>query len=143
MKADELIKRRLRLPALAALAACLALPALGGAVAMAQEGDVEEEPLTIDVKRIVVPDTRQKLAQKGVRVKASCSQDCVLVVKIKLPQRIADQLGLDNRVIGSGAAGAKANTPRWVRARLNRGAGKLLEDYDGGGNLEIRVRGLP
>jgi hypothetical protein len=103
----------------------------------------KEEPLTVDVKRIVLPDTRQKLVQKGVRVKASCSQVCVLVVKVKLPQGIAKKLGPDNSVIGSGATGAKANAPRWVRARLKRGAGWLLEDFKGGGRLGIGVRALP
>lgn len=124
---------------MAALTACLALSALGGALARAQT----EEPLTIDVKRVLIPDTRRELVQKGVRVKASCNLDCVIVVKIKLPKDVAAEVGVSNRVIGSGAAGAKAHQARWVRASINKGAGKLLEDFQGSGRLEVRIRALP
>jgi hypothetical protein len=139
MSASKANRSRLRVPALAVLAACLASPILGSAPALAQD----EGPLTLDVKRVVIPDTRQKLASKGVRVRASCSRACVLVVKIKLPKDVARELGLGNRVIGSGAAGAKADRPRWVRARLNRGAGRALSDFGGSGRLEVRIRALP
>lgn len=131
---------RLRRSALRGLAICMLAPAIGAAGAFAQQ---EAEPLTIDVQRVLVPDTRQKLIEKGVLVKASCSLDCVLVVKVKVPEGIARQLGLGNRVIGSGAAGAKRDRPRWIRARLTRRAGEALEDFKGGGRLNIRVRALP
>lgn len=133
-------RRRVRAVGLLGLLACLAVPALGGAPAMAEE---VEGPLTVDVKRIVIPDTRQKLVAKGIRVKASCSQDCVLVVKVRLPKDVANEVGVENRVIGSGAAGAKADRPRWVRARIKRGAGQLLQDFEGSGRLEVRIRALP
>ncbi len=125
-----------------AVAGALALPALLGPAALAQEGE-PAEPLTIDVARYVIPNTRAKLVQKGVRVKAKCNLDCVIVVKIKLPANVAKQVGVRNRVIGSGAAGAKADQFRWVRARINKGAGDLLEDFEGGGRLEVRIRALP
>jgi hypothetical protein len=95
------------------------------------------------VARYVIPNTRAKLIDKGVRVEARCNQDCVIVVKVKLPKNVARQIGVRNRVIGSGAAGAKADRFRWVRARINRRAGKLLEDFEGGGRLEVRIRALP
>lgn len=122
------------------IATLVTVPALGAGLAVAQE---EQQQLKLDLMRLVVPETREKLVRKGVLIKASCSQDCVLVVKVMLPTRIVKQLGLKKRVIGSGAAGAKANIPRWVRAHLHRGAGRLLEDYEGGGRLQVRVRGLP
>jgi hypothetical protein len=78
-----------------------------------------------------------------VRVEARCNQDCVIVVKVKLPKNVARQIGVRNRVIGSGAAGAKADRFRWVRARINRRAGKLLEEFEGGGRLEVRFSALP
>jgi hypothetical protein len=112
--------------------------------AVAQEAEPPTaEPLEIEVARYVIPKTRAKLIEKGVRVKARCNADCVIVVKVKLPQNVARELGLSNRVIGSGAAGAKADRYRWVRARINKGAGKLLEDFQGGGRLEVRIRALP
>lgn len=122
------------------MACCLALPALSGTPALAQE---EEEALSIHVTRVVVPNTRAKLVQKGVRVKATCSIDCVIVVKVRVPQSVANELGLGSRVIGSGAAGAKADQPRWVRARIGRGAGQALESFEGGGRLEVRIKALP
>lgn len=130
--------RALRAGMLAALGALLATPLLGGLA-----GAQEAEQLTLDVKRIVVPDTRKKLTNKGVRVKAGCNLDCVLVVKVKLPKDVAQEVGVKNRVIGSGAAGAKANRPRWVRAGINKGAGRLLEDFQGSGRLEVRIKALP
>ena len=101
------------------------------------------EPLTIDVARYVIPNTRAKLVEKGVLVKAKCNLDCVIVVKVRLPKDVAREVGVKNRVIGSGAAGAKANQFRWVRARISKGAGRLLEDFEGAGRLEVRIRALP
>jgi hypothetical protein len=135
--------RRWRLPLVLALIACVAATALVAAPAGAQEEEPPPEPLTIDVARYVVPKTRAKLIDKGVQVKARCNLDCVIVVKVKLPADVAKEVGVENRVIGSGAAGAKANQFRWVRARINKGAGDLLEDFEGGGRLEIRIRALP
>jgi hypothetical protein len=132
---------RPRFAALAA-AAVLALPALLVPAAIAQEEE-PAEPLTIDVARYVIPNTRAKLIDKGVLVKAKCNLDCVIVVKVRLPKAVAREVGVRNRVIGSGAAGAKADEFRWVRARINKGAGELLEAFDGGGRLEIRIRALP
>ena len=137
---------RRRLWVVLALAASVAATSLAVAPAPAQEVEPEPpaaEPLAIDVARFVIPDTRAKLIDKGVRVKARCNADCVIVVKIKLPKKVARKVGVRNRVIGSGAAGAKANQYRWVRARINKGAGDLLEDFDGGGRLEIRIKALP
>jgi hypothetical protein len=123
----------------ASLAACVAVPATSGIPAAAQEGEV----LTINVARVVVPNTRAKLLDKGVLVKAKCNLDCVIVVKVRVPQSVAKELGLKSRVIGSGAAGAKADQLRWVRARINKGAGEALEDFGGGGRLDIRIKALP
>jgi hypothetical protein len=129
--------------AVAAVAGSAVL-ACGVVPALAQEVDPPaEEPLEIDVARYVIPNTRAKLVDKGVRVKAKCNLDCVIVVKVKLPPDVAKDVGVSNRIIGSGAAGAKAGQFRWVRARINKGAGDLLEDFEGGGRLEVRIRALP
>jgi hypothetical protein len=130
---------RLARAAALALAACIAASAPASGPAHAQT----EEALIVDVKRVVVPDTRAELVTKGVRVKASCSADCVLVVKLKLSEATARRLGLSNRVIGSGAAGAKADRPRWVTARVDRRPGSLLADCGCGGRLGVRIRALP
>lgn len=118
--------------------ACLAASAVA-VPAIAQDA----EPLTVEVKKVIVPNTQAKLTQKGVLVKARCNADCVLVVKVRVPQRVANDVGLDSRVIGTGAAGAKANRYRWVRATINKGAGRALADFNGGGRLDIRIKALP
>ena len=140
-KGRALGRRRRPLAALA-LIASLAAISFPGAPAGAQEEEAQE-PLTIFVARYVIPNTRAKLVEKGVLVKAKCNLDCVIVVKVKLPKGVARKVGVRNRVIGSAAAGAKADQFRWVRAHINKRPGKLLEDFDGGGRLEIRTRALP
>ena len=134
--------RRRRLSLVLALTACVAATSLAVPPAVAQDEE-PVEPLTIDVARYVIPNTRAKLVKKGVLVKARCNLDCVIVVKVKLPKGVARKVGVRNRVIGSAAAGAKADQFRWVRVRINKRPGKLLEDYEGNGRLEIRIRALP
>jgi hypothetical protein len=135
--------RRRRLSLVLALAACVTATSLVAVPAVAQDEEPPPEPLTLDVARYVVPNTRAKLIERGVLVKARCNVDCVIVVKLRLPRDVADELGIKRRTIGAGAAGAKANQYRWVRARVSKAAARLLADYEGDGRLEIRIRALP
>ncbi|MBM3666198.1 MAG: hypothetical protein FJW90_01730 [Actinobacteria bacterium] len=120
------------------LALAVAFALLGRADAQAQDG----APV-VEVKKVVVPNTWAKLASRGVRVKASCSLDCVLVVKVRVSKRVASRLGLASRLIGSGAAGAKADRARWVVVPVNRKAGERLRQYQGPGRLQIKITALP
>ena len=134
--------RRRRSSLVLALAACVTATSLVAVPAVAQEEE-PVEPLTLDVARYIVPNTRAKLIERGVFVKAKCNVDCVIVVKLQLPKDVANELGIKRRTIGSGAAGAKADQYRWIRARVSKLAAKRLADFEGDGRLEIRIRALP
>lgn len=134
---------KLSLAALAAVAGCLA--PLGAVPALAQEEQPPPTPTVpeLDVQRVYIPETREKLAKQGVRVKASCSLDCVIVVKVRISRDVARELGLRGTLVASGAAGAKAGQPRWVVAPMTRRARRaLLEQPSAGGRLDVRIRAL-
>jgi hypothetical protein len=116
------------------------LLAATAAPAQAQE---ESPPLTVEVESIHVPATIGKLVSKGVRVNASCSADCIIVVKVSLPPSVASKLGLSKTVIGTGVTDATANEVKTIRAKVRAGAGRRLEDYNGSKNLRVRVQALP
>jgi predicted outer membrane protein len=136
------MKRPTRLPLLAvsAVAALLALPVAQGA---AQEEE-PVEPLEVAVHRVVVPGTEAKLFANGLRVRASCNQDCLLFAKAKVSQETADEIGLSNRVVGTAVREAPAGVKRWLRVQLTKRAKRALADSDtSGARFEVRVRALP
>jgi hypothetical protein len=135
------MKRPTRLSLLCAAAiALLALPAAQG---LAQDPE-PVEPLEVSVHRMVVPQTEAKLFSNGIRVRASCNQDCLLFAKVKVTNQTAKAIGLDNRVVGTAVREATADVRRWLRVPLTKRAKQALAENDtGGARFEVRVRALP
>jgi hypothetical protein len=135
-----------RLPrqVLTALLAAAALLALSAAQGFAQE-EQPVAPLEVKVHRVVVPGTEAKLFANGLRVRASCNQDCLLFAKVKVSRDTARAIGLKNRVVGTAVREAFANQKRWIRVRLTKRAKQALAETDtpGGARFEVRVRALP
>lgn len=104
--------------------------------AAAQTGD----PIVVEVYDVHVPPTLNKLRANGIRVKASCSRDCLLQVAVKLTPGMAADLGLNKRSIGFGARFAAGNRRVSVRARIRPKAMKALERNQGG-RFKIGVKG--
>jgi hypothetical protein len=135
------MKRRTRILVLCgALAAFLALPVARG---LAQEEE-PVEPLEVRVHRLVVPPTQEKLFANGLRVRASCNQDCLLFAKVQFPAVVAAELGLKSKVVGTAVRDAPANVKRWLRVDLRPAARKALAEHpDVDGRFTVRVRALP
>ena len=96
----------------------------------------------LQVHRVVVPKTAAAMARRGIRVLASCTELCKLVVSVELSDGVANRLGLARTRIAKGNSSAAANKRRWVVARLTPAAAEALRTYDGGGRLQIRVRAV-
>jgi hypothetical protein len=125
------------------VSALLASALLGAFAAPARAQEEAPPPLTVDVESIHVPASLGKLVSTGVRVTASCSADCILVVKVRLPASVAAKLGLNKTVIGTGVGDATAGELRTVRAKISQRAADSLRGYHGSKGLQVRVTALP
>jgi hypothetical protein len=127
---------------LIALAGLLAAP---GAAAQGPAPPPPEPAVqpVIDVQRVIVPSTRGKLVSRGVTVQASCTPDCLLVLRVSVPKGAARRMGLKGRVIGSAIAAAASGVPAFIRAPVRRGARGPLLEFEGSARLQVRVTALP
>lgn len=98
------------------------------------------DPIVVTVYDVHTPPTLAKLRANGIRVKASCSRDCLLQVAVKLTPEKASELGLSNRSIGFGARFAASGRHVLVRARIKPKAMRALERNQGG-EFKIGVKG--
>jgi uncharacterized delta-60 repeat protein len=96
----------------------------------------------IRVHRRIVPKTLKKLSRNGVRVQASCPQECRLVLELRVPRSVADSMGLRGTLIGRGSVLAAAGQKRWVLAKLTARARRAIRARSGGGRMKIVIRGL-
>lgn len=96
-------------------------------------------PLT--VKSVNTPPTLDGLAERGIRVKATCERDCIVQVGVKLTPGKAAQLGLKRRSVGYGAKPAFAGREVLVVARIKPKALKALR-ANHGGRFKIGIKGL-
>jgi hypothetical protein len=94
------------------------------------------------VHRVVVPQSVGALIRRGIRVLASCSIRCKLIVNVDVGSGVANQLGLIKTRIARGTASTAAGKRRWVTARLTSAAATALRTYGGGGRLHIGVRAI-
>jgi hypothetical protein len=64
-------------------------------------------------------------------------------VAVRLPKRLARDLGLKRPLIGDDSARFQADTARWLRVPINKGAGRRLLAYEGTARILVRVRARP
>jgi hypothetical protein len=126
-------------PSLVLAVLAIAIGLVSAPAAMAQE----QGPIALDVQQVKIPATRAKLVRKGVQVRATCTPDCLLVVKLVLPKPVARKLGLKKRVIGSAIAVGASGQPVSARARIRRGVRGALLRYRGDARMRIRIRAVP
>lgn len=109
---------------------------------------VPDEPppgagLRVEVDRVVVPNRLDAVLARGISVKATCSIDCLLTVKVGVDPATASKLDFRNSVLGTASTSAQAGQPRWVRVRLRSRARAALNSYAGGGRFRVEVGALP
>ena len=97
----------------------------------------------VDVESINIPSSAGKLFRPGVRITASCSANCLLVAKLRLPRSVAGRLGLTKPLIAIGITEALANEVRTFHARVRRRVAERLREYDGSKRMRIEVEALP
>lgn len=113
----------------------------GGGGAGGVAGGVATNFRNVEVHKLVVPKSRQKLAARGVKVLASCDEDCRIVLELRVSQEIANEMGLTGTLLARASKPADAGERRWVRAKPTGAARRALRSYDGGGRLQVDVTG--
>jgi uncharacterized delta-60 repeat protein len=94
----------------------------------------------VKIHRVVVANRWRKVIRNGVKVLASCDEDCTIVVEVKVSGRTAIRMRLKSLRFAYGTREAEAGEAEWVTARLTPSAKRGLRTYGGGGRLQIRVR---
>jgi uncharacterized delta-60 repeat protein len=105
-------------------------------------GGVDTNARNVTVHKVVVPKKLGKLAKRGVRVLASCEQDCRIEVEVRVSRELADSMGLGSTLLGRGSVPAAAGERRWIRAKLTGAERRALLASGGGGRLKVNVTGL-
>jgi uncharacterized delta-60 repeat protein len=105
-------------------------------------GAVATSARNVHVHKVVVPRSRAALGSLGVRVLASCDEDCRIVLEVEVSKAVAKAMGLKSTVLASGSVLAKAGERHWVLAKLTPGARRALRRYDGAGRLHVNVTGV-
>jgi hypothetical protein len=105
-------------------------------------GGVATNAQNVHVHRVFVPRSRNKLASKGVRVLASCDQDCEIGVEVRVSRSAAGAMGLRGTLIAQGVAFADAGQRRWVRAKTFRSVRTALRSFTGLARLRVNVTGV-
>jgi uncharacterized delta-60 repeat protein len=95
----------------------------------------------VHVHRLLVPSSLHTLIRRGIRVLASCEQDCRIAVNVTVSEGVARRMGLGSLRFAHGSSNAQAGKRRWVIARLTRFAVRAMQTYDGGGRFKISVQG--
>ena len=112
----------------------------GGAGGVA--GTVATSARNVQIHKLVIPRSMRKLARRGVKVLASCDEDCRIVLEVEVSGQTADDMGLTGTLLARGSAPASAGQLRWVRARFNADVRRALRRYAGSGRLRVNVTGV-
>jgi hypothetical protein len=102
------------------------------------EGTVAGPGVTIH--KVIVPHTARKLIRKGIRVLATCDNDCRIVVDVRVSNSVALRMHLRSLRFAHGSAPARAGKRRWVVAPLTASAARGIQTYGGGGHFQVKVR---
>jgi uncharacterized delta-60 repeat protein len=96
----------------------------------------------VHVHKVVVPRSRAALGSLGVRVLASCDEDCQIELEVAVSKSVAQAMGLRSTVLANGSVLAKAGEWHWVLAKLTPAARRALRSYRGAGRLHVNVTGI-
>jgi hypothetical protein len=124
------------------VAACALLTAPGASAQAPGEPEAPAGPV-VDVLQVLVPATQNKLLERGVKVQASCTPDCLLVVKLSVSDKAAASVGLSNPVVGTGVAAGPDGVPVWIRTRITKKAREAFSALPADTNLRVRVTAQP
>jgi uncharacterized delta-60 repeat protein len=110
----------------------------GGGVA----GDVAASGRGLRIHKFVSPRTLEAIAARGMRAQVSCTLACRAVLKVKVPLRTAQEMGLRTRVIARGSRTTGADRRRWMVLRLTPQARPALRAHTGRISFKLTGRGL-
>jgi hypothetical protein len=105
-------------------------------------GDVAASGRGLRIHKFVSPRTLAGIVTRGMRALVSCELDCRAVLKVKVPKRIADDLGLSSRVIARGSRRIGADRKRWMVLKTVPSARPALRSHVGRISFKVRGRGL-
>jgi uncharacterized delta-60 repeat protein len=105
-------------------------------------GGLATSARNVTVHRLLAPRSMRKLAKRGVRVLASCDEDCQIVLEVRVSQAVANAMGLTGTVLARRFVDAAGGQPRWLWARFNGDVRRALRGYAGGGRLQVHVTGV-
>jgi hypothetical protein len=109
----------------------------GGGNGGGVQGSVTSGP-GVKIQRVVWPKSVPKLISKGVRVLASCEQDCKLSASVYLHKQVD---GIARRTeIARGKGSTTAGQSRWLSATLTPSALRALRGHAGKIDLPLGVR---
>jgi hypothetical protein len=105
-------------------------------------GDVASSGRGLRIHKFVSPRTLAGIAARGMRAQVSCTLACRAVLKVKVPLRTAQEMGLRTRVIARGSRTIGADRRRWMVLRLTPQARPALRAHTGRISFRVTGRGL-